>query len=244
MTLTAFMNMKEVMNMNSRTILMLGEDKVLKYCHKRIAIFGVGGVGGYVLESLVRSGFLNIDIYDFDVIDESNLNRQVISNTLNIGKIKVDVAKERALQINPNLNINSYNMFVDSKNVNEIDFTRYDFVVDAIDTVDSKMLIIHKCQEHNIKIISSMGTGNKLDPTKLLITDITKTDYCPLAKVIRKKCREENIKHLTVLVSKEMPIKTNTRNPGSMIFVPASAGLLISSYILRTFIEGDENESF
>ena len=222
--------------MNSRTILMLKEETLKLYQDKRIAIFGVGGVGGYVLESLVRSGFLNIDIYDFDKVDISNLNRQIISTVNNIGEIKVDTAKQRALSINPDVLINAYNMYVDEETIKQIDFSKYDFVVDAIDTVNSKILLIKSCQEVNTPIISSMGTGNKLDPTKLMITDISKTSICPLAKIVRKKCRELNIKHLLVLTSTEEPIKTHTRNPGSMIFVPASAGLLIASHILRYFI--------
>ncbi len=227
--------------MNSRTILILKEDALKLYEDKRVAIFGVGGVGGYVLEGLVRSGFLNIDIYDFDTIDISNLNRQIISNINNIGKIKVEEAKKHALLINPNIKINAYNMFIDNETIEKINFQNYDFIVDAIDTVTSKLLLIQKAQENNVEIISSMGTGNKLDPTKLLITDISKTNICPLAKIMRKKCRELNIKHLKVLTSLETPIKTNTRNPGSMIFVPASAGLLIASYILKYFI-GDSYE--
>ena len=216
---------------------MLGKEKVSNYINKHIAIFGVGGVGGYVLEAIVRSGFLNVTIVDFDKIDESNLNRQIISSNENIGQIKVDVALQRAKLINPNININAFNLFIDDNTINEIDFKQFDYVVDAIDTVTSKLLIIQKCKEFNVLVISSMGTGNKLDPSKLLITDITKTSVCPLAKIIRKKCRDLNIKHLTVLTSTEEPIKTNTRNPGSMIFVPASAGLLIASYILRSFID-------
>lgn len=226
--------------MNSRTELMIGANNINKYSKKHIAIFGVGGVGGYVLEGLVRSGFEKITIFDFDKVDLSNLNRQIISNINNIDKIKIDEAIKHTLTINPNVNIAGYNMFIDEANINEINFNDFDYVVDAIDTVSSKLLIIQKCQELNIPMISSMGTGNKLDPTKLMITDITKTTICPLAKVIRKKCRELNIKHLTVLASIEEPIKTNTRNPGSMIFVPASAGLLIASYILRSYIDDEK----
>lgn len=226
--------------MNSRTELMIGVNNINKYSKKHIAIFGVGGVGGYVLEGLVRSGFEKITIFDFDKVDLSNLNRQIISNINNIDKIKIDEAIKHTLTINPNVDIMGYNMFINEANINEINFNDFDYVVDAIDTVSSKLLIIQKCQELNIPMISSMGTGNKLDPTKLMITDITKTTICPLAKVIRKKCRELNIKHLTVLASSEEPIKTNTRNPGSMIFVPASAGLLIASYILRSYIDDEK----
>lgn len=226
--------------MNSRTELMIGLDNINKYSNKHIAIFGVGGVGGYVLEGLVRSGFEKISIFDFDKVDLSNLNRQIISNINNINKVKTDEAINHVLKINPNINIVGYNIFIDETNIDDINFEDFDYVVDAIDTVSSKLLIIQKCKQLNIPVISSMGTGNKLDPTKLSITDITKTTTCPLAKIIRKKCRELDIKHLTVLASTEEPIKTNTRNPGSMIFVPASAGLLIASYILRSYIEDEK----
>lgn len=226
--------------MNSRTILMLQEENLKFYQDKKIAIFGVGGVGGYVLEGLVRSGFKYIDIYDFDQVDVSNLNRQIIATNDTIGQVKVVVAKKRAQSINDEVLINDFNFFVDESNIEQIEFSKYDYVVDAIDTVSSKLLIIQKCKEFSVPVISSMGTGNKLDPSKLLITDINKTSICPLAKIVRKKCRDLGIKHLTVLTSLEEPIKTHTRNPGSMVFVPASAGLMIASYILRHFL-GEKN---
>lgn len=221
--------------MLSRIKLMVG-DKLELLKDKCVAVFGVGGVGGYCVEALVRSGIENIDIYDFDTIDVSNINRQIISNCLNVGNNKVDEWVKRSKLINPNLKISGINMFLDSTNIDTIDFTKYDYVIDAIDTVTSKMLLIKKCQELNIKIISSMGTGNKLRPELLEITDISKTSVCPLARIIRKKCKEEKIKKLTVIYSKEEPKKTNTHKPGSTIFVPSVAGIMIAAYIFRDII--------
>lgn len=221
--------------MLSRIKLMVG-DKLDLLKDKSVAVFGVGGVGGYCVEALVRSGIENIDIYDFDTIDVSNINRQIISNCLNVGNNKVDEWVKRSKLINPNLKISGINMFLDSTNIDTIDFTKYDYVIDAIDTVTSKMLLIKKCQELNIKIISSMGTGNKLKPELLEITDISKTSVCPLARIIRKKCKEEKIKKLTVIYSKEEPKKTNTHKPGSTIFVPSVAGIMIAAHIFRDII--------
>lgn len=228
--------------MNERTKLLLSEEEINLYQSKNIAIFGVGGVGGYVLEALVRSGFNNIYIYDFDKIDESNLNRQIISTIDTIGKNKVEVALNRMKLINPNVNLIINNIWIDKNTIKEIDFNKFDYVVDAIDFVEGKVELIKKCHELNIKIISSMGTGNKLDPTKLYITDIQKTNICPLARVMRHKCKELGIKHLKVLASTENPRKSSSNKVGSMIFVPASAGLLIASYILRDLI-GDLNNA-
>ena len=221
--------------MLSRIKLMVG-DKLDLLKDKCVAVFGVGGVGGYCVEALVRSGIENIDIYDFDTIDVSNINRQIISNCLNVGNNKIDEWVKRSKLINPNLKISGINMFLDSTNIDTIDFTKYDYVIDAIDTVTSKMLLIKKCQELNIKIISSMGTGNKLKPELLEITDISKTSVCPLARIIRKKCKEEKIKKLTVIYSKEEPKKTNTHKPGSTIFVPSVAGIMIAAHIFRDII--------
>lgn len=221
--------------MLSRIRLML-QDKVDLLKDKTVAVFGVGGVGGYTVEALIRSGIENIDIYDFDTIDISNINRQVIANSETVGKNKVDEWVNRAKLINPNININGINMFVDSNSIDSIDFSKYNYVVDAIDTVTSKILLIKKCDELNIPIISSMGTGNKLHPEMLEITDIKKTTVCPLARVIRKKCKDENIKSLIVIYSKEEPKKTNTHKPGSTIFVPSVAGIMIASWIFRQII--------
>lgn len=221
--------------MNSRTDLMLGEGTSKLFVSKKVAVFGLGGVGGYVLEALVRSNFINIDIFDFDKVDESNINRQIIATSKTVGKFKSAVALERAKEINPKAKVNSRNIYVDNYTIGSIDFSVYDYVVDCVDSVEAKMGIIKKCNECGTKLISCMGTGNKLDITKLYIADITKTDTCPLARVIRKKCRDAGIEHLTVLASKEEPIHTGDV-VGSMIFVPAAAGLLIASYIVKDII--------
>ena len=221
--------------MLSRIRLML-DDKVDLLKDKTVAIFGVGGVGGYTLEALIRSGIENIDIYDFDSIDVSNINRQIIANSETIGKNKVDEWVKRAKLINPNININGYNIFIDKDSIELIDLLKYNYVVDAIDTVTSKVMLAKKCTELNIPIICSMGTGNKLHPEMLEITDIKKTSVCPLARVIRKKCKDEHINSLTVIYSKEEPKKTNTHKPGSTIFVPSVAGLMIASWIFRQIV--------
>lgn len=221
--------------MLSRIELML-PDKIGLLKDKHIAIFGVGGVGGYTLEALIRSGIEYIDIYDFDTIDISNINRQVIANSETVGKTKVEEWVRRAKLINPKININGFNMFVDHTNIDSIDFNQYHYVVDAIDTVTSKLMLIKKCDQLNIPLISSMGTGNKIRPELLEITDIKKTSICPLARVIRKKLRDENINHLTVIYSKEEPKKTNTHKPGSTIFVPSVAGIMIANWIFRKII--------
>ena len=199
---------------------------------------GVGGVGGYTLEALIRSGIDNIDIYDFDTIDISNINRQVIAVSETVGKSKVDEWVKRAKLINPKININGINMFVDSDSIESIDFSKYNYVVDAIDTVTSKMLLIKKCNELNIPIISSMGTGNKLHPEMLEITDISKTIVCPLARVIRRELRNKGINHLTVVYSKEEPQNIDgERTPASSTFVPISAGVLIASKVVQDILE-------
>ena len=218
--------------MNDRIKLIVND---LSYQDQKIVLIGLGGVGGAVLEALVRSGIKNIDIYDFDIIEESNLNRQIISNYYNVGKKKTLEAIARSKAINPLINIQAYDLFIDKENINDLDFQDVSFVIDCIDKVDSKMAIIKRCQNENIPIISSMGTGNKLDPSKLEITDIYKTSYCPLAKIIRKRCKEEHIKHLTCLYSKELR-KPNAKGIGTMAFVPMSAGLMIASFVIRSLM--------
>ncbi len=216
--------------MNDRISLLIND---LSFQNKKVIIFGVGGVGGTCLEALVRSGIKNIDIYDFDVVEESNLNRQVISNINNIGEKKVDAACIFSKNINKDLNIKGYNLKISKDNIYNLDL-KADYVIDAIDDVEAKVALIKRCKEENIPIISSMGTGNKLQPSELQITDISKTEYCPLARIMRKRLREEGINHLTVVHSKELR-QTNGK-VGTMMFVPSSAGLLIASYVIRTFI--------
>lgn len=204
-----------------------------------VMVVGIGGVGGYVVEALVRSGIEKIIIIDSDTIDITNKNRQIIALDSTIGKNKVDVMKERILDINKECEVTSLNIFLDTSNTNNI-INKYkpDYVVDACDTITTKKEIITSCLKYNIKFISCMGTGNKLDPTRLKIDDIRKTSYDPLAKIIRKWVKDERIKDkITVLWSDEQPIETNDRTPGSSSFVPSTAGLIIASYIINNIIK-------
>ena len=218
--------------MNERIELIIND---LSYQDQKIVLFGVGGVGGTALEALVRSGFKTIDIYDFDVIDESNLNRQVITNSQNIGLTKVDEAASFAKKINSNLIIKAFNKKITKENIDDIDLSNVGFIIDAIDDVEAKVAIIKKAKELNIKIISSMGTGNKLNPQLLEIVDINQTSYCPLAKIMRRLLKDEGINHVPVIYSKEQR-EAKGHKVGTMMFVPSTAGLLIVSYIVRVLI--------
>ena len=220
-----------------RTSLLIGEENIQKLNNSNVIVFGVGGVGSYVVEALVRSGIGNLSIVDFDIVDETNINRQIIALHSTIGKKKVEVIKERIIDINPNINLEVFNTFISPDTINTFDFSKYDYVVDAIDNVTGKLLIIQKAIEANVPIICSLGTANKLDPSKLILTDISKTHTCPLAKVIRTKLRQFGINHLDVLFSSEEPIKTNSNTLGSMPYVPSVGGLLIASHIIKNLIK-------
>ena len=225
--------------MFSRLEKIIGNKNLTKIKNTSVMVVGVGGVGGYVVESLVRSGIENIIIIDHDVVDVTNKNRQIIALDSTIGSKKVEVLKNRILDINNNANVVALDAFLDNSNIEEI-ILKYkpDYVVDACDTIMTKKALISSCIKHNIFIISSMGTGNKLDPSKLQISDIRKTNYDPLARILRKWVKDEKINDkITVLWSSEKPIKTHDRTPGSTSFVPSSAGLLITSYIIRTIIK-------
>ncbi len=211
---------------------LIGKEKVTFMGTKKVAIFGIGGVGGYVCEGLARCGIGEFLLVDFDKVAESNLNRQIIATNQTIGKKKVDLMKDRILSINKNAKVECLDICVNKDNINIIDFSKFDFIVDAIDMVTSKLLIIENAKKNNINIISCMGTGNKLDPTKLQIKDISKTEMCPLAKIIRKKLKEKNIKDVPVLFSTEKPIKCVSKEISSIVFVPAVAGLLIANYVI------------
>lgn len=219
----------------NRLELMIGSNNISKLNSATIAIIGLGGVGGSALESIVRSGINNIIIVDKDIVDITNLNRQVISLTNNIGMSKVDVAESRIKLINPNCNVVKLNMFLDDSNMNELFKYNIDYVIDACDTTDTKVSLIKKCINRNIKVISSMGTGNKFDPSKLEILDISKTSYDPLAKVMRRKLNDMGIKHVMVVSSTETPL--NIEGVGSNSLVPNSAGILLASYVIRDIIK-------
>lgn len=221
----------------------IGKDNIEYLSKKCVLVLGVGGVGGYVVESLARSGIGKIIIVDFDTIDESNINRQIIALTSTIGMKKVDVLESRIKEINPNCVIVKNSNFIDENNFNNLFDQEIDFFVDACDTVAVKKMIIKKCTEDNIPFISSMGTGNKLNPSKLDIMDIRKTVNDPLARILRKYVKEEGIhKKVMVCSSTELPARVGTRTPGSSAFVPASAGLLIGSYIIQYFMNTNEKK--
>lgn len=231
-------------NLFKRTEMIIGEKALKKLNNSNILVVGIGGVGGYVVEALVRTGVGKLTIIDNDTISETNINRQIIASTKTIGKLKIDVMEERIKDINPDVIIKKLQLFLTEENIKQLDIKNYDYVIDAIDTVSSKLALIEKCKKVNINIISSMGTGNKLDPSKLEITDISKTSVCPLARVIRYELRKRNINHLTVCYSKEEPIKTIEEDqqtkkhiPGSISFVPSVAGLLIAGKVINDLIK-------
>lgn len=212
--------------------------KTLKDSH--VAVFGIGGVGGYVVEALARSGIENIDIIDNDTVSITNINRQIIATHSTIGQYKTEVMKNRILDINPRANVTVYNVLYLPDTAHLFDFSKYDYIVDAIDNVTGKINLVLQAKENNTPIISSMGTGNKLDPTKFVVTDIYKTNVCPLAKVMRYELKKRGVKKLKVVFSNEEPLKTketSTRVPASNAFVPATAGLLIASEVIKDIIK-------
>lgn len=227
--------------MEERLKLLIG-DKVELIKNKSVLIIGLGGVGGYALEAIVRSGVLNVIIVDYDVIDKTNLNRQILALNSNIGSRKIDIAFNRIKDINPNCSVKIIDSKVLPENIDILFENKIDYVIDACDTIETKKALIRECLKRKIKFISSMGTGNKLNPTKLEIMDIRKTSYDPLAKVIRKMIKDENIKEKVMVVSSNEPtIKVDSNKIGSTAFVPAVAGLLCASYIINDIV-GDNND--
>lgn len=228
-------------NWLNRTELLIGKESLNKLASATIVVFGCGGVGSYVIEGLVRSGIGNLIVVDNDVVDVTNINRQLIADTTTIGKPKVEVIKEMAFKINPNINITTYQEFASITNFVNIIPSNCDYIVDAIDTVKSKIDLVAYANLNNIPIISCMGTGNKLDPTMFEITDIFKTSVCPLAKVMRKELKNRGINKLKVLYSKEEPSRFNNeenlkRTPASISFVPSVAGLIIAGEVIKDLI--------
>ncbi len=229
----------------SRQNIVFGSDSLEKLKNSRVAVFGVGGVGGYVCEALARSGVGTLNIIDNDIVSPSNINRQIIALHSTIGKNKVDVCKERLLDINPEIIVNAHNCFFLKENEHDFDFEEIDYIVDAIDTVSGKLALAVIADKLNIPIISSMGAGNKTDPTQFKVTDIYKTSVCPLAKAMRKLCRENGIKKLKVVYSEELPVKkeemidesANKRAiPGSVSFVPSVVGLIMAGEVVKDLI--------
>ncbi len=246
-----------MLNQFSRTQLVYGEEVMKKLASSRVAVFGIGGVGGYVVEALVRSGIGALDLIDDDKVCLTNINRQIIATRKTIGKYKVDVAEERVHDINPDCDVKTYKTFFLPETKDEFDFTQYDYVVDAIDTVTGKLGIIECCQDANVPVISSMGAGNKVNASMFEVADIYKTSVCPLAKVMRHECKKRGIKKLKVVYSKEQPRRpledmsiscrqhcicppgtvrkcTERRDiPGSTAFVPSVVGLIIAGEVIN-----------
>ena len=234
----------------SRTALLLGNGAVEKLQKARVIVFGVGGVGGFVCEALARSGVGSIDIVDNDTVSVTNINRQIIALHSTVGKPKVQVMKERILDINPDCTVGAYQCFFLPENKEQFDFSKYDYVVDAVDTVKAKLQIIVQAKEAGVPIISSMGAGNKLDPTRFEVSDIHLTSVCPLARVVRQECKKRGIKDVKVVYSKEKPVfrplseeekkqaelKGNGIAPGSISFVPSVAGLIIAGEVIKDLV--------
>ncbi len=231
-----------MINQFSRTELLIGTKAVRTLAGKRVAVFGVGGVGGYVAEALVRSGIGEIDLIDNDKVSLTNLNRQLIALHSTIGRDKVEVLSERIKDINPDCRVNAHNCFYLPENSSEFDFGLYDYVVDAVDTVTAKIQLVMQAEEAGVPIISSMGAGNKMNPTEFEVADIYKTSVCPLAKVMRHELKKRNIRKLKVVYSKENPVKPHESEEenckaGSVAFVPSVAGLIIASEVIKDLIK-------
>lgn len=246
-----------MINQFSRTELLIGKEGVEILKNSRVAVFGIGGVGGYVVEALIRSGLGEIDIIDNDKVALTNINRQIYATYKSIDKYKIDVATDRILEINPEVKIHSYKTFYTPETSTEFDFSKYDYVVDAIDTVVGKLSLIEQCKKVGVPIICAMGAGNKLDPTKFEVADISKTSVCPLARVIRNELKKRKIKKVKVVYSKEIPIKPRKQDamtvaeveksakalpPGSVAFVPPVVGLIIAGEVIKDLISLQETE--
>lgn len=235
----------------SRTELLIGTDSMKRLQQSRVAVFGVGGVGGYVVEALARSGVGMLDLIDNDTVSVSNINRQIIATEKTIGRSKVDVIKERVMDINPDIIVRTFGTFYMPDTAQQFDFTQYDYVVDAIDTVTGKIALVMQAEKAGTPIISSMGAGNKLDPAAFQVSDIYKTSVCPLAKVMRRELKKRGVKKLKVVYSQEKPltpIAPDEKNaeepapgrrqvPGSIAFVPSVAGLIIAGEVVKDLIK-------
>ena len=240
--------MAEIDNIFQRTEMLLGKEAVASLSRYHVAVFGVGGVGGYVVEVLARSGVGSLDLYDSDVVNATNINRQIIATTSTLGRYKVDVAAERVRDINPACRVQGFKMFYVVANADEVDLSQYDYVVDCIDTVSAKMELVRRCTRLGVPIICSMGAANKLDATAFRVADISKTDMDPLARIMRKKLRKEGIEHFKCVYSEEKPLtpiiddeqeneSSSVRpTPASNAWVPAAAGLILGGEVVLDLI--------
>ena len=234
----------------SRTQMIFGEEAMQRLYGARVAVFGVGGVGGHVVEALARSGVGAIDLIDDDTVNLTNLNRQIIALRSTLGQYKVDAAKARILDVNPDCKVTAHRMFFTPETADAIDFTQYDYVVDAIDTVSGKLEIIVRCKNAGVPVLSCMGAGNKLDPTAFEVTDITKTSVCPLARVMRRELKKRGVEHLKVVYSRETALTplpdpdavqdagARRSVPASNAFVPAVAGLIAAGEVIKDIVKG------
>lgn len=253
-----------MLNQFSRTQLLLGEDAMKRLSEAKVAVFGIGGVGGYVVEALVRSGVRSFVLVDDDKVCLTNINRQIIATRKTVGKYKVEVMKERILEINPDAEVEMHKCFFLPENAGDFSFQDYDYVVDAVDTVTAKLQLVMQAKEVGVPVISCMGAGNKLDPTKFEVSDIYKTSVCPLAKVMRRELKKRGVKKLKVVYSKEIPTRpiedmsiscrtncicppgaahkcTERRDiPGSLAFVPSVAGLIIAGEVIKDLAGGQQ----
>lgn len=228
----------------SRTELLLGKEGMEKLKKARVAVFGVGGVGGYVVEALARSGVGAIDLVDKDTVSLSNINRQIIALHSTVGRLKTEVAAERAKDINPEICVKTHNLFYLPETAAQFDFADYDYIVDAIDTVSGKIALVEQANKAKTPIISSMGAGNKLDATAFEVADISKTSVCPLARVMRRELKKRGINHLKVVYSKEEPLPAKTQDeetgkpiPASIAFVPSVVGLIIAGEVIKDLVK-------
>ena len=233
-------------DMLSRTRMLLGEDALARLAQARVAVFGVGGVGGYVVEALVRSGVGALDLIDSDRVALSNLSRQIIATRDTLGLLKVEAAKERVLRIDPACRVRTWPILYLPETADRFDFSQFDYVVDAIDTVAGKLQLIEAAKAAGVPVISSMGAGNKLDPTAFRVADIAETSVCPLARVMRRELRKRGIEHVKVVYSTEPPLVPapadedahRRTTPGSVAFVPAVAGLILAGEVIKDLIKG------
>ena len=232
-----------------RTAMLLGEEAVDKLQKARVAIFGIGGVGGYTLEALARAGVGQLDLIDSDTVSRSNINRQILATQSTVGMPKVEAGKKRVLDINPDCVVRTWEIFYTPETADQFDFTRYDYIVDAIDTVTGKLMLIQRSHECGTPIISCMGTGNKLDASAFEVSDIAKTTMCPLARIVRKELGKRGIKHLKVVYSKEEALSPTgweeeakmlgkRQIPGSVAFVPGAAGLILAGEVIKDLANG------
>ena len=237
------------MNQFERTALLIGEEGLNKLKESNVIVFGIGGVGGYVVEALARSGVGRFDLVDNDIVCESNINRQIIATYHTIGMYKTEAMVERIKSINPDADVKVHNCFYLPNTANQFEFEKYDYIVDAVDTVTAKLDIITRAKQSNVPIISSMGAGNKLDPSRFCVADISKTSVCPLARVMRRELGKRGINHVKVVYSKEKAIAVPGQDgsqrkvtPGSIAFVPSVVGLLLASEIVKDILDGSKDE--